>query len=76
MTEGATIYVKLVLAFVGVFLFLFGSFKAAWAVYSWAKLAEFGQRPALVGNDPRIRYKFELIVAALGAAAVAAAFLL
>ena len=63
------------LVLVGAYLFLLGIGKALWNVYSWGKLAELGQRPALVGDSPRVGFRIELAVAAVGAAVVAAGVL-
>lgn len=69
-------WMRVGLIFMGSFLFLLGLGKAAWNVYSWGKLSELGQRPALYGSDPRVHFKIEVAVAALGAATVAAGLLL
>lgn len=64
------------LIFAGTFIFLLGVGKAMWAVYSWGKLSELGQRAPLVGNDPRVSFRLELAIAAFGAAVVAVGILL
>lgn len=70
------VWLRVGLVFVGTLLFLFGVVKVAWEIYSWGKLAELGQRPALIGNSPRVTFRIEIVVAALGAAVVALGILL
>lgn len=70
------IWLKLSLALLGLTLFFFGTYRALWEVYSWGKLAELGERPALVGRDTRVCWKAELILAILGAFLFTAAFLI
>jgi hypothetical protein len=60
------IWVRLAFVLLGSYLFLLGVGKAIWNVYSWAVLAELGQRPALVGNNPRVAFAVELATASVG----------
>jgi hypothetical protein len=62
----------LALVLVGSYLTLLGIAKAFWNVYSWAVLAELGQRPALVGNSPRVAFGVELAAASVGVTVFAA----
>ena len=61
------------IALLGAFLLFLGLSKVFWEMYSWGILSELGERPPLVGKDPRVRYIEFIVTAAVGAAMVVAA---
>ncbi len=67
---------RAVLIFVGSFLFITGIGKMIWEMYSWGVLAQTGERPPLVGNNPRVYFRLYILVAAIGATIVALAIFL
>lgn len=52
---------RIIILFVGSFLFLLGTWKTIWEFWSWFVLSHTGQRVPLVGNDPRVNF-FEFFV--------------
>ncbi len=69
-------WMRVGLIFVGSFLVFLGIVKVFWEIYSWGKLSELGERAALVGKDPRVKYGSFIFIAAVGATLVMAGVLL
>ncbi len=68
--------VKIGLVALGSILLLFGAARLFWEFYSWGVLSKMDQRPAFVGEDPRIHYQGPAVQSAVGLTLIIAGVLL
>lgn len=65
---------KVFLVFMGSFFGVLGIGRIVWEFHSWSTLSHLGQRPPLIGDDPRVVFHPHAVLTAVGVTLLCLAF--